>query len=102
MPHVCEYHRQAEAVGGGDYFGVFYRASGLNHGGGAGLGGLFGAVGEREEGVGSDGSSLQRVLRFQNGAFFGNDAGHLFPAPPPRWALLSGDAGVGLSWLSGF
>ncbi len=51
MPDACENHGHSEPVGSGNHFVVADRASGLHHGNGAGFGGFFDTVGEREKRV---------------------------------------------------
>jgi len=102
VAHVGEEHGEAQAVGGGDYFGVFYGAAGLDNGGGAGLGGFFHAVGEGEEGVGGYDRSLQGVLRFHYGEFDGIDAAHLTGAHADGGTIFCEDDGVGFYVLADF
>jgi hypothetical protein len=59
----AEDHGEAEAVGGGDDFGVFDGTAGLDGGGDAVLGGGFEAIGEGEEGVGGDDESRREAGR---------------------------------------
>ena len=54
MPRAGEHHGDAVIVGGLDHLVVAHRATGLNHGGGAGFDRHQEAIGEREEGVGGD------------------------------------------------
>src|SRR5271154_5768228 len=102
VAHVGEDHGEAEAVGGGDDFGVFDGAARLNHGGGAGFGGVLDAVGEGEKGVGGDYGSLQRFLRFHYRDLDGIDAAHLAGADAERGGILGEDDGVGFNVLADF
>ncbi len=102
VAHVGEDHGQAEIVGGGDDFGVFDGAAGLNDSGGAGFCGVLDAVGEREEGVGGDDAALQRFLRFHDRDFDGVDAGHLAGADAEGGGILGEDDGVGFDVLADF
>src|ERR1700737_3367739 len=77
MTHAGEDHGEAEAIGGGYDIVVADGAAGLNERGGAGLGGFFYAIGEREESVGGHDAALQGRLRFRYREFDGVDATHL-------------------------
>ena len=63
VAHAGEHHGEAVVVGGGDDLVVAHGAAGLDHGGGAGLGGRQQAVGEGEEGVGRHHRALGQRLR---------------------------------------
>ncbi len=102
MAHAGEDHGKAEAVGGGDDIVVAHGASGLNDCGGAGLGGFFDAVREREEGVGCDDAALQRRLRFHYCDFDGVDAAHLAGADSEGGAVASEDDGIGFYVFADF
>ena len=102
VANAGEEHGQAEAVGGGDDFGVALRASGLNDGGGSGLGDFFDAIGEGEEGVGGGDGAFQRELGFHGADLGGIYAGHLSGADADGLAVARVDDGVGLHVFADF
>src|SRR5580658_1826235 len=102
MPDAGEDHGHSETVGSGDYIVVAHGASRLNHGNSAGFGGFFDAVGEREEGVGSDDASGERRLRFHYGDLDGIDTAHLARADAECCAVFCKDDGVGFDVLADF
>src|SRR5580698_4964153 len=102
VAHAGEDHGEVEAVGGGDDVVVAHGAAGLNHGGGAGFGGFFDAVGEWEKGVGGDDAAGERRLRFHHGDFYGINAAHLAGSDAEGGAVFGEDDGVGFDVLRDF
>ena len=97
MPEVAdagEDHGYAEAVGGGDYVLIFYRAAGLDDGGGSGLGYGFKAVGEGKEGVGGSHATLERQHGLHGAEASGVHAAHLAGADAQGLAVAGIDDGV--------
>ncbi len=96
-------------VGGLDHLVVAHRAAGLDHRGGAGFDRHQQAIGEGEEGVGSDHRAfgqrrrelhlLGRVFRLAGGDARGIDTAHLSGADADRGAVLGIDDGVRLHVL---
>ena len=105
MPEVAvagEDHGDITLVGGLDDFGVAHGSTGLDGGGGAGFGGGDEAVGEREEGVGTDDAALERKLGFPglpDGDARGIHPAHLAGADAEGLGGIGVDDGVGLHVL---
>src|ERR1039458_4204404 len=90
VPDAGEDHGYAQLVGGGDYFLIFHRASGLDDGCGSGLGYGLKAVWEREKGVRCGYATLEREEGFHGAEACGVYAAHL------AGAYAEGLAGAGI------
>src|ERR1700676_4290916 len=105
VPEVAdagEEHGQSKTVGGADYFGVALRASGLDDGGGSGLGDFFDAVGKRKEGIGGGDCAVQQELSL-HGADLGRIySAHLSAADADGLAVAGVDDGVRFYVLADF
>ena len=80
MAHACEGHRETAFIGGGNYLVVSNRAARLNHAGRARIRRRDEPVGERKEGVASDGAPLYgetRLVSLPDGDARGIDSRHL-------------------------
>src|SRR6266567_1813393 len=95
-------HGQAQAVGGGDDFGIALRTAGLNDGGSSGFGDFFNAIGEGEEGVGGGDGAFQRELGLHGADFGGIHAGHLSGADADGLTVAGVDDGVGFYVFTNF
>src|ERR1700678_1082974 len=94
VAYSSEEHGQAQAVGGGDYFGVALRASGLNDGGCTRFGDFFHTIGKREKSVGCGYGSFQRELGLHGADLGGIDAAHLTSAHANGLSVASVDNGI--------
>src|SRR5580692_9627185 len=97
-----EDHGHPETVGSGDHIVVAHGASGLNHGGGAGTGGFFNAVGEREKSIRGDDAAGERRLRFHDRDLYGIDAAHLARTDTECRAVFCENDSIGFDVLRDF
>jgi len=97
-----EDHGEVEAIGGGDDVLVADRASGLDDGGGSGLGYGFESIGKGKEGVGGGDAALEWQHTFHGAEARGVDAAHLACAHADGLAVARVDDGVRLDVLDHF